>query len=222
MTVADSPNFLSITFTPDNGEAEQQDLALGDRVRQLIDVDQANLTQSESETLVSELRALDLPGRDQAGFISVNRLLLESLLPAMIQPKQDTSTWIVPIYDQRTRKRYLILWMLLTLVGTIGGFGPHRVATVFQFYRKQLADNFLVRTTTESPSADPPHSIATALSGDGYLSDLHPEQDGLPYPLILAAALEPAHCNGSYHVRATPFLFSPLYSGDFNQKENDR
>jgi len=54
---------------------------------------------------------------------------------------------------------------------------------------------------------------------DKQLYELHPTDDGLPYPLFLAATLEPTTCNGSYQVEAKPFVFSPLFCGRFDTED---
>jgi hypothetical protein len=139
---------------------------------------------------------------------TVNRILLEGLYPTVIQRKDVPSTLVVPPHDQRTRQRWLIGWTLLLFVGLIGGLGPHRVATVFHFYRRQLAANFLV--PTNNPDLQ---------YGENPLKSVQPYEDGLPYPLVLAGALKPSSRNGSYRVAARPFVFSPLYSGSFEDGE---
>ncbi len=137
-----------------------------------------------------------------------NRLLIEALYPSVVQRYDISSTFVVPPFDQQTRIRWLLGWTMLTCIGLIGGLGPYRVETVFQFYRKQLSLNFLVSSWRPKQRY-----------GEKPLEEIKPYLDGLPYPLILAAALEPTSCNGSYRVAARPFVFSPIASGSFEVGE---
>ncbi len=201
------------------------ELPLDVEISELIQSGDLKLRKSQVEHLTSELHALRLgipkpTATDQANSpvvnvfdvphdaTYVNRLLLEGLYPKVIQQYDIASTLVVPPHDQRTRRRWLLGWTLLMLIGLIGGLGPRRVATVFHFYRRQLSSNFLVPTDSPEKSY-----------GDHPIFEMDPCGDGLPYPLILAAALEPTSFNGSYRVAARPFVFSPKYCGSFEENE---
>ncbi|MCC9603463.1 hypothetical protein LOC67_23180 [Stieleria sp. JC731] len=198
--------------------------ALPAQLSTLLDSDEALLSRGQKELMITVCRTVLLPTADpksnessiasqaseasQADLAKVNRLLLESIYPTMIQKYDIASTLVVPYFDQITRKRWLVFWSLLFLFGLVGGLGPHRIGTVFQFYRRQLSSNFLVPTWNRKRSV-----------GDMELSDIKSYQDGLPYPLILAASLAPSLRNGSYRVSTRPFLFTPHFSGSFEDGE---
>ncbi|TWT66182.1 patatin-like phospholipase domain-containing protein [Allorhodopirellula solitaria] len=189
------------------------------RVNELVDSGLLRVNKPQAEQLATYFHSLQLrhPDVESAndGALNnardatfANRMLLEGLYPKVVQRYDIPSTLVVPPHDQQTRKRWLLGWTLLMLTGLLGGLGPRRVATVFHFYRRQLASNFLV--PTESPGKR---------YGDRRLSELDPCRDGLPYPLILAGALKPSLVNGSYRVAARPFVFSPKYCGSFEERE---
>ncbi|MEM6474076.1 MAG: hypothetical protein AAF802_31285, partial [Planctomycetota bacterium] len=165
---------------------------------------------SERSLLWEEARAADGESEfDRKTMIAqANRLLLEDLFPGVIQSSSVASTFVVPPHDQATRKRWLVIWLAILLVGLVGGFGPFRMRTVFHFYRHQLATNFLV-----------PSFGKRVVVGDRPMSKIKPHLDGLPYPLILAAALRPLKRNGSYRVGSRPFLFTPHFAGSFEKGE---
>ncbi|WDQ17179.1 hypothetical protein [Rhodopirellula sp. P2] len=201
---------------PDNNAAAENSSI---NLNQFLTSSALQLTDSQRKSLTTHFHSLNLDapaarseeGSPNDAFLEpavVNRLLLEGLYPAVIQRHDVASTLVVPPHDQRTRQRWLIGWTLLLFVGLIGGLGPHRVATVFHFYRRQLTANFLV--PTDNPDLQ---------YGENPLKSVQPYEDGLPYPLILAGALKPSSRNGSYRVAARPFVFSPLYSGSFEDGE---
>ncbi|WP_182864838.1 hypothetical protein [Stieleria mannarensis] len=146
---------------------------------------------------------------DRLAYADVNRLLLEALYPRAVRAKDIPSTYVVPPFDQQARRSWLGFWMLMATIGAIGGVYRHQVATVFRFYRKQLGANFLVRS----------HRRDEAL-GEVQLHQLDPTRDGLPYPLMLAASLEPATVNGGYVIASRAFMFSPRYCGDLDDPNN--
>ncbi|MCS7466839.1 hypothetical protein NZK35_09305 [Stieleria sp. ICT_E10.1] len=146
---------------------------------------------------------------ERLAYVDVNRLLLEALYPRAVRSKDIPSTHVVPPYDQEARRSWLGLWLLMATIGAIGGVYRHQVATVFRFYRKQLGANFLVRS----------HRREEAL-GEVQLHQLDPTRDGLPYPLMLAASLEPATVNGGYMISSRAFMFSPRYCGDLDDPNN--
>jgi len=173
-----------------------------------------SITPAKRKSILNSIRHLQLDStltsRDELfserlAKATTNRLLLEVLLPSVIQDHQIPSTLVVPPHDQRARRRWLCFWAVLTFIGMLGGLGQNHIATVFHFYRQQLGTNFLVATH------DPTRQFC-----DKELYELNPTDDGLPYPLFLAATLEPSTCNGSYHVDARPFVFSPLFCGRFD------
>ncbi len=190
----------------------------------IVQATNLELNESHQKELVTRLHMLVLPDslKERSGSnlksgsplevalrpALTNRLLIEALYPSVVQKHDIASTYVVPPYDQQTRVRWLLGWTMLTFIGLVGGLGPHRVATVFHFYRKQLSLNFLVSSWKPRQRC-----------GTKTLGEIKPHLDGLPYPLILAAALEPSSCNGSYRVAARPFVFSPLASGSFEEGE---
>ncbi|APZ93712.1 hypothetical protein [Fuerstiella marisgermanici] len=124
------------------------------------------------------------------------------------------STHVVPPYDRLARWEWLGWWMLLALIGAMASairyelsevsINPVSLSAVYRFYREQLGANFLTNT----------HTLGNVAAVK--LPDLRPTADGLPYPLILASSMEPVTVNGCYRVHAEPFVFSPLYSGNFD------
>ncbi|MEZ6086934.1 MAG: hypothetical protein R3C05_02650 [Pirellulaceae bacterium] len=150
-----------------------------------------------------------VPDTDAEAFTMVNRLLLESLYPQAVREMAVPSTYLVPPYDQRARQSWLGFWLLLTTIGACGGIFRHQVATVFHFYRRQLGANFLVR----------PDKLHKPV-GETRLCDLDPTADGLPYPLMLAASMEPVKINGGYTIASKTFTFTPKYCGDFTDDKN--
>ncbi|MEM6777997.1 MAG: hypothetical protein AAF670_10100 [Planctomycetota bacterium] len=152
---------------------------------------------------------------------SLNRTLLEIVLPDGIQKQSIASTMVVWPHDRVKRQRWLSIWTILFAVGLACGFLPSRVTTVFQFYRRQLSRNFLSRTPRSGgkPGA-PVDPGAIEIPGDSPFHTIECYRDGLPYPLVLAATLQPVLRNGSYSIETRPFLFSPKYSGSFEDRQS--
>lgn len=151
-----------------------------------------------------------------------NRVLLEAALPSVVQSRRIASTQVVYPHDRKSRQRWLLTWMIVFAFGIVCGFLPSRITTVYQFYRRQLSRNFLRRT--RSSSDGPFQTNRESLEEDQFpgnkpLHQIQNYQDGLPYPLVLAATLQPAMRNGSYHVDARPFVFSPKFCGSFEDGE---
>ena len=223
--------------TFDNDEID--DVAILKSVSDLFDDTTAKISSGQRKSVTNAIRNLlreepayiGWEGGTENSLASVNRILLEAIFPSAIKQSNIPSTMVVPPHDQRSRKRWLGLWMGVMLLGMVGGLGPHRVATVFNFYRKQLGNNFLVAPQEDDGGGDdasgggqgsgpskPPKQWSRRCANKE-LHELRPTLDGLPYPLMLAASLEPSTLNGSYHVEARPFVFSPMYCGRFGDKE---
>ncbi len=134
----------------------------------------------------------------QEKIVSLNRLLLEEAYPIALRERAIPSTYVVPPYDQRARLSWLVFWIGLAAIGISRDLFFGDSPSLYEFYRRQIADNFLLNNT-----------------GSKELNELNPTSDGLPFPLILATSLEPVKSNGSYIVQHKPFLFTPLKTGDF-------
>ncbi len=199
-------------------QTDSRDILVTAQLKNLLDSIGGKLTDAERSSLVKTVRSSTVAdGQPQEikdlssqrlATATANRQLLNVLFPGAVQDPRVASTLVVPPHDQAARKRWLCLWTVLTLVGMIGGLGQNHIATVFQFYRQQLGSNFLVATHDRSQQYC-----------DKQLYELNPTDDGLPFPLFLAATLEPTTCNGSYRIEAKPFVFSPLYCGHFDTDE---
>ncbi|MEM6365879.1 MAG: hypothetical protein AAF745_15735, partial [Planctomycetota bacterium] len=215
------------SFNPPKSTDQSTVLDFPKRLARHVDFSKTDLTSSEQQSIVRTVRLvlsdLDASGLTtqqrtadygksdfdrESAIVSSNRLLIEELFPGVIQSSRVASTFVVPPHDQITRRRWLVIWSTVLLVGLIGGLGPHRIRTVFHFYRNQLAGNFLV-----------PATGVKRIVGDQSMSRVRPYLDGLPYPLILAAALRPMKRNGSYIVGSKPFLFTPDFVGSFEEGE---
>lgn len=195
-------------------------LSLQPKVKELLASDTIAFSKSQKKAITNAAHRIELLERglgdnyqlsanDIAVYAEVNRLLLEALFPAAIREKDIPSTYVVPPHDQRARRSWLGFWLLLATIGTIGGVFRHQVATVFHFYRRQLGSNFLVRTHQRSKSmAEVP------------LHQINPTADGLPYPLMLAASMEPVTVNGGYTIASKTFMFTPKYCGDLDDDHN--
>lgn len=144
--------------------------------------------------------------RDRA-YTKANRLLLEVLYPSVIRRIDLPSTYVINPYDQRARQSWLGFFFIVALVGTSASLFRYQYSAVFRFYRNQIGMNFLI-----------PGSNGKSMLNEA-LFKLRPTSKGLPYPLMLAASLEPVTIEGSYQVRTRPFLLSPINCGDDDSNE---
>ena len=218
-----SPNNWLMRDPPD---AKPKSFLIGEELTKLLDGKSSPLTENQRKSVLEAIRRISLfevTGTSKAEYEKltdgklnqrreyaiVNRMLLETLFPAAIKSIDIPSTYVVPLHDHRARCSWLGFWLVFTLIGSLAGVFRYQLATVFRFYRKQLGTNFLRQTHDAN-------SVASRKS----MYELRPTADGMPYPLMLAANLEPATLNGSYKVRALPFVFSPLYCGDESNPKN--
>lgn len=204
---------------PEMTSVEPSKFAISGTTKELLDSKVDELTSGERKSLLTHAYSLgmtknltdvkDLTLSERRDFTALNRSLLEGMFPSAIRPMAIPSTMVVAPLDQLARCSWLGFWLMVATIGALGGMFRYRIATVFQFYRRQLGANFLVRS-------DDPHKSVAATA----VNDLRPTADGMPYPLLLAATMEPTTTNGSYQVNCKQFVFSPLYCGDLDDAAN--
>lgn len=197
---------------------ESRNFHITSSLADLLDSDLHQLTADEKKLIASIVRRQlgnlnaeqsEFPSVDKPDYAAVNRQLLEKAFPNVVRDKSIASTYVVPPYDQRARRSWLGFWLIAAAIGATGGVFRHSIATVFRFYRRQIGANFLVashdrqRCMAETP-----------------ICNLKPTADGLPYPLILAASMDPVTINGGYDIEAKTFMFTPLYSGHLDDPNN--
>lgn len=195
-------------------------MPLHKKLKDLLVADTLQLSSGQKKSILHAANRLELIERrgsdlsqlsqsDREAYAEVNRLLLEAIFPRAIRSKDIPSTFVVPPHDQQARRSWLGFWLLSATIGAIGGVFRHQIATVFQFYRRQLGSNFLVQNHRRTES-----------KGEVQLHELEPTADGLPYPLMLAASMEPVTINGGYTIASRTFMFTPKYCGDLEDDNN--
>ncbi len=134
---------------------------------------------------------------------SLNRDLLQNLLPGCFQDPTIASTPVVFPHDQDARKQWLVVWFSLFGFGQLLTFCSPWLPSVYKYYRRRISYFFL-------------HEDEASHTGKQDMVTLTPTKVGLPHPLILACKMTPTHVAQGYEVRSEPFVFSPVYCGNIS------
>ena len=137
---------------------------------------------SRRSRLVSLLAISDLDSSNMASMLPIDRVrlnrdLLELSCPGVIRPYHTLSTAYVQPHDQLTRWRVLNWWLLLMAGCLLLTRNLNRVNYLYHFYTAAIKTAFL--------AGNPGY-----VSGKTKISDLAPEENGLPFPIFLAARLK--------------------------------